>query len=82
LLTYRALFLNFVSEMTISREKTHIFHTLGDVSHTVQRYLRGVGIEVVIVAVMVLILFLILGIKHALFFAVLVALLTSFLTSE
>jgi predicted PurR-regulated permease PerM len=75
LLTYRALFLNFVSEMTISREKTHIFHTLGDVSHTVQRYLRGVGIEVVIVAVMVLILFLILGIKHALFFAVLVALL-------
>lgn len=75
LLTYRALFLQFVSSMTASREKTHILHTLKDVSHTVQRYLRGVGIEVVIVAVLVLILFLILGIKHALFFAVLVALL-------
>lgn len=75
LLTYRALFHRFVSTMTLSKNKKHIFQTLGDVSHTVQRYLRGVGIEVVIVSVLVLILFLILGIKHALFFAVLVALL-------
>jgi predicted PurR-regulated permease PerM len=75
LLTYRELFHRFVSKMTLSKNKTHIFHTLNDVSHTVQRYLRGVGIEVVIVAVLVLILFLVLGIRHALFFAVLVALL-------
>jgi predicted PurR-regulated permease PerM len=75
LLTYRELFLQFMAKMTLAKNKEHTQLTMSSVSHIVQRYLRGVGIEVVIVACLVLVLFLILGIKHALFFAVLVALL-------
>jgi predicted PurR-regulated permease PerM len=75
LLTYRKLFSDFLIKTTLAKNKQHTLDTMGSVSHLIQRYLRGVGIEVLVVAVLVLILFLALGIKHALFFAVLVALL-------
>jgi predicted PurR-regulated permease PerM len=75
LLTYRKLFSDFLIKTASAKNKQNTLDTMASVSQLIQRYLRGVGIEVLIVAILVLILFLALGIKHALFFAVLVALL-------
>lgn len=75
LLRYRDHFFEFMIRLTVAKNQVHTTETLTKASTIVQKYLRGAGIEIVIVAVMVCILFLILGIKHALFFAVLVSLL-------
>lgn len=75
LLSYRELFSGFVSKLTTVKNKAHTLHTITSASKIVQGYLIGASIEILIVSTMVSILFLILGIKHALFFGILLGLL-------
>jgi predicted PurR-regulated permease PerM len=75
LLNYRELFTQFVTKMTLLKDQPHSLETMSKAAGIVQRYLRGAGIEVLIMGIMVGLLFLALGIRNALFFAVLIALL-------
>ncbi len=74
-LTYREHFSNFVVMLVDKRRQVHTMDTLSKASQIVQKYLVGVGIEVLIVFVLTAILFFAVGIRHPLFFAVMVAVL-------
>jgi predicted PurR-regulated permease PerM len=75
LLNYRERFTQFVIQHTTFRKKAHTLDTMNKISRIAQQYLRGVGIELVIMTCMSGTVFFALGIRHALFFAVLVAVL-------
>lgn len=75
LLSYRELFVGFVSRLTTVKNKAHTLQTITSASKIVQGYLIGASMEILLVTVMVSILFLVLGIKHALFFGILLGLL-------
>lgn len=74
-LNYRARLMHFVVKISQVRKTAHTLDTIIKASKTVQQYLRGIGIEVLIMGVLSGIVFVSLGIRHALFFAVMVALL-------
>lgn len=76
LLYYRHRFNNFfymLYQQPGRREA--VIKTVWKASTVVQKYLSGMVIVTFIVAIMVLVFFLIMGVKHALFFAILVAVL-------
>jgi predicted PurR-regulated permease PerM len=74
-LCYRDRFMQFVIKISQVPKTARTLDTMTKASKIVQQYLRGIGIEVVLMGVMSGIVFVSLGIRHALFFAVLVAIL-------
>jgi predicted PurR-regulated permease PerM len=74
-ITYRDRFYRFVVMLVERRKQIQALDILSKASTVVQKYLVGVGIEVLIVFVLAATLFFSLGIRHALFFAVMVAVL-------
>ncbi len=74
-ITYRDRFSRFVVMLVERRKQIQALDILSKASTVVQKYLVGVGIEVLIVFVLAATLFFSLGIRHALFFAVMVAVL-------
>jgi predicted PurR-regulated permease PerM len=74
-LTYRDRLFEFVVKTSQVSKTARTLDTMTKASKIVQQYLRGIGIEVVLMGVMAGIVFFALGIRHALFFAVLVAVL-------
>ena len=74
-MTYRQRFSEFVVMLIDKEQQAHALDTMAKASKIVQKYLVGVGIEVFIVFVLSAIVFFALGIKHPLFFAVMVAVL-------
>ena len=73
MLYYRHRFYVFLVKLYGERGKGSMVYRVQKATGVVQKYLSGMLIVTLIVAILVLLVFLILGIKHALFFALFVA---------
>lgn len=75
MLYYRQRFYTFLIKLYGSSGRGSMLYRVQKATGVVQKYLSGMLIVTIIVAIMALIVFLVLGIKHALFFALFVAIL-------
>ena len=72
---YRDKFQNFVLKITQKNDHTTANEVMGEISHVTQKYLSGVIIVILILSVLNSVGLLIIGVKHAVFFGCLAALL-------
>jgi predicted PurR-regulated permease PerM len=74
-LFYRTRFVNFILKITPSKEEEKTKNVISQISKVTQNYLSGVFTVMFILAVLNIIGLLIVGVKHAIFFAILAAML-------